>query len=392
MTSIAAPEAPTACAEAPLRFANAGGVLLERLVAGIKGSMLRRELTEATAALEASGATIAVRDAELLVNDEALSSHAATVWHEQLERAGLASVSFARATSERELLLFAAILVAPGERGAFKRLWLECGAWRIHVTCVGDGETPVPPFTKSSTVGVPDGLRELCAAVGRDSMDTSFALLEELKRHGAAATAELLEQLAIATQGSRRRYLFEAILAIREGDEHLVAALEHPDWFVARNAAALLGELRATHADLPLILMLDHADARVRAAAAISLGQLDTPVAREALLRAVHDSDERVRARAWEAWTMCADAPPLELLDTALRHDDTPLVKRAMLDCASAFPMLDVGGGLVRFCAREFTNSDQQLLMAYGVEQLARRRPSSATAFVRRMPELFARG
>ncbi len=391
MTSVAATEAPTSCADGPLRFAIAGGVLLERLVAGIKGSVLRRELKDATAALEASGATLAVCDGALVVNDEVVSSPAATIWHEQLERAGLTSVTFARATSDRELLLFAAILVAPGERGAFRRLWLECGAWRIHVTCVDDGELPVPPLATVSTAGVPDGLRELCAAVGRDSMDTSSAVLEELKRHGAAATAELLEQLAIATQGSRRRYLFEAILAIREGDEHLVAALEHPDWFVVRNAVALLGELRAMHADLPLILMLDHPDARVRAAAAISLGQLDTLVAREALVRAVHDSDALVRARAWDAFTMSSDAPPAELLDTALRNDDTPMVKRAMLDCASAFPLLDVGGGLVRFCAREFTNADQQLLMAYGVEQLARRRPSSATAFVKRMPELFAR-
>jgi HEAT repeat protein len=69
-------------------------------------------------------------------------------------------------------------------------------------------------------------------------------------------------------------------------------------WYVARNAADLLGELNAVEAEGPLAELLKHDDERVRRAATNALAKLGTPHANLALKRALRDSSPQVRATA----------------------------------------------------------------------------------------------
>lgn len=386
MTTPLAAQRASNPAKAPGAFAAFGSALLRLLEAGSSGALLSENLNEAALALSATPIVLAVSNGSVLANEQGLAPAVARPWADAFARANLSSVSFSRGTSPRELLLFAALLVAPGNQEDFQRLWLECGAWRIHVShaaggvsAAGDGHAGGAPATAS--------LDQLCAAVRGGQLASTPELLTALQGHGAAATSALLEELARTTQGVQRRHLFEALLQIRNGSQHLVAALDHPLWFVARNAAAILGELKVHAAASALAMQLRHADARVRTSAATALGQISTPEAAAALLDAVIDPDAATRAAAWHALAMTDDGPPAPMLDAALRRDEPADVKQALLTCAARFPALDVGGGLVRFCAREFTRRSSLALMTFGVELLAARRPQSAAAFVRRLSD-----
>jgi hypothetical protein len=343
-----------------LGFAKAGAQLLVMLAGGSGGDALRRQLRDTAHWLTAGAVQVSWQGGRFTANGAEVAPDVAQQWIGHLQPASVSGVQFAAHTSERELLLFAALLVAPGNASTFHQLWLDCGAWRIH-----------PDAPGSVSPG------------GDDRVPSA---------HGAEATAVLLEALATTTNASRRRQLFDAIVAIGDGEQHLVAALDHPQWYVVRNAAALLGELRATNATPALVALIEHSDARVRAAAVTSLGQLQTDACWPALTAAVSDADARVRAQAWTAWCASPEGPPMSVLDHALRHDDTDVVKRAILDCTAAFPQLDVAGGLVRFCARQLTRRGTPDLTVYGVEQLALRNPRSAAPFVRRLADAWEPG
>jgi HEAT repeat protein len=66
-------------------------------------------------------------------------------------------------------------------------------------------------------------------------------------------------------------------------------------------AAAVLAQIKDTHALEPLMEGLLHRDARVRAECARALGELRDPAAVEALIRASRDPEHRVRAQAGRA-------------------------------------------------------------------------------------------
>ena len=124
------------------------------------------------------------------------------------------------------------------------------------------------------------------------------ALLEVLRRAGNAGTAALMQQLTVAQSLLHRRLLFDAIVDVKVGVAVLIAHLEHKSWFVARNAACLLGALKAVEAESALISALLHPDERVRTSIATALVQLGTPNGRRALENIIRDSSSEVRRRA----------------------------------------------------------------------------------------------
>lgn len=344
--------------------ATLGASILSRLTSLDSRTLLRRELAEAATLLRNHGVTL-VRDvAELRANGAALPARAISVWRDAMTTACLREIQFAQGTSERELMLFLALLHAPGDSAAFEAAWLASGAWRIHVVSETAASKDLADGSRAEEV-------EVVPVVGN--------------------TAALLRELAAANCGSRRRALFEAMLVQGADDAEIIAALSSEDWFLVRHAAALLGELRVLTADSAIAVLLRHHEPRVRVAAATALGQLDTPTGHAALTIAVVDPDESVRTHAWTAWTQCTVSPPAALLDAALRREESDQVQRALLDCAASFPELDVGGGLIRFCAREFTRRGPLEAVVAGVEQLALRRPDSAKAFVQRIAEQYGR-
>ncbi len=116
-----------------------------------------------------------------------------------------------------------------------------------------------------------------------------------LQRGGADAVEVLMDLLVTAPTVGERRGVFDALKAMTEGTEQLVHMLDHPEWFVARNVAELLGELGMEDAVPALARQLDHADERVRKAVALALAKIGTRSAAEPLRRALRDKSADVR-------------------------------------------------------------------------------------------------
>ena len=106
-----------------------------------------------------------------------------------------------------------------------------------------------------------------------ESRAQGIAMLARAGEDGADA---LIEQLAVEEGRKERRVYFDALVELQAGVPTLVHMLGDPQWFVARNAATLLGEMKARDAEQPLAALLHHDDERVRHAATVALMRLGT--------------------------------------------------------------------------------------------------------------------
>jgi HEAT repeat protein len=98
------------------------------------------------------------------------------------------------------------------------------------------------------------------------------------------------------TEEDRQTY-FKILLTLRAGVPSLVLMLGDARWHVVRDAAELLGELKAAEAEGPLTPLLRHPDERVRRAAAHGLVQIGTGTAVRAVQRAVSDTGSAADVR-----------------------------------------------------------------------------------------------
>ncbi len=78
----------------------------------------------------------------------------------------------------------------------------------------------------------------------------------------------------------------------------LMRLLKDPRWYVVRNAAAILGELRDPEKTAHLAVLLIHDDQRVRREAIRALTRIGTPEAMEVLLVAVEEGDSELQRQA----------------------------------------------------------------------------------------------
>jgi len=122
--------------------------------------------------------------------------------------------------------------------------------------------------------------------------------LAVLTRTGEDGADALIEQLVGAEERSERRIYFDALLELRAGVPTLLHMLGDPRWYVARNAAALLGELGSPQAEQPLGELLHHDDERVRHAATIALMRLGTARSMPAIEQALRDGAPQIRIQA----------------------------------------------------------------------------------------------
>jgi len=117
-----------------------------------------------------------------------------------------------------------------------------------------------------------------------------------MRRAGADGTKVLVDQIASLPTVEERRVVFEALRRVREGYHLIVSMLRHPDWFVVRNAAWLVGDLGIYEAVGELTAALEHRDGRVRQAAAAALAKLGTPETAEPLLGILRAADDQLRS------------------------------------------------------------------------------------------------
>ena len=129
----------------------------------------------------------------------------------------------------------------------------------------------------------------------REELENYMAILARAGEDGADA---LIEQLTAAQSLSDRRIYFDCLVRLHAGVPALVHMLGDARWYVARNAADLLGEMQVPEAESPLAELLKHDDDRVRRAATTALAKLGTPKAVQGLRNALRDTSPQVRMQA----------------------------------------------------------------------------------------------
>jgi len=129
----------------------------------------------------------------------------------------------------------------------------------------------------------------------REDVENYMAVLARSGEDGADA---LIEQLTAAQSLSDRRIYFDCLVRLHAGVPALVHMLGDARWYVARNAADLLGEMQVPQAESPLAELLKHDDDRVRRAATTALAKLGTPKAVQSLRDALRDTSPQVRMQA----------------------------------------------------------------------------------------------
>jgi HEAT repeat protein len=208
------------------------------------------------------------------------------------------------------------------------------------------------------------------------------------------AVPALLHRLGEAGSLEERRRCFGALLDAAGGVGPLVPALQDPRWYVVRNVALALGELRDPAAVRPLARCLTGGgDPRVRAAAAEALERLDTPAATHALLPAVRDPEAAVRlVAARAAGRARAQQVPLrvEMLAARLRVEPDLPVAAELLSTLAALAALgdrEAAAAVVRVAASREETSHGELLARAALARLLEQPPARLGAALRQLVE-----
>lgn len=145
---------------------------------------------------------------------------------------------------------------------------------------------------------------------------------------GADAMIELLTEEPLATD---RRVYLETLPRLQAGVPTLVHMLGDARWFVVRNAADLLGEMRVTSAEAALMPLLQHADERVRRSVANALINLGTTSGFRAVCDMLDADSPRTRADAAAALASRRDERSTVELRNALEEEPDTEVQYALL-------------------------------------------------------------
>jgi HEAT repeat protein len=161
-----------------------------------------------------------------------------------------------------------------------------------------------------------------------DQRDAFIAVLVRAGEDGADA---LIEQIAAISGQNERRVYFDALLQLQAGIPTLIHMLGDARWFVARNAAELLGEMQAREAEPQLTELLRHSDDRVRRAATSALMRLGTTRAMNAIQEALKDGAPAMRMQAAAALVARKDVKTAATLVRALEDEKDDEVQAAFL-------------------------------------------------------------
>lgn len=116
-----------------------------------------------------------------------------------------------------------------------------------------------------------------------------------MRRAGKQGTKILLDLLIEAPSQAERLAYLKALRATEEGADVIASLLSHHEWFVVRNAADLVGEMRIVEAVPALGRAAANSEPRVRRAIGIALAKIGTAEAALPLRKLVTDPDPQVR-------------------------------------------------------------------------------------------------
>lgn len=162
-----------------------------------------------------------------------------------------------------------------------------------------------------------DALRAVATGLARDPREREKHLVV-LARAGEDGADAVIDELVNATERAERRVYFDALVGMKAAVPTLTHMLGDPRWYVARNAAALLGEMGATEAEEALSDLVYHDDERVRHAATVSMMRLNTSRALAVIEGALRDRAPEIRKEAAAALLARRDGLSAEPLIRAL--------------------------------------------------------------------------
>ncbi|MCY7379513.1 MAG: HEAT repeat domain-containing protein [Gemmatimonadaceae bacterium] len=151
-----------------------------------------------------------------------------------------------------------------------------------------------------------------------ESRAQGIAILARAGEDGATA---LIEQLTAEAGPTERRLYLDALASVQAGVPTLVQMLGDPQWFVARNAANVLGEMKARDAEQALAALLHHDDERVRHAATVALMRLGTALSFPTIRGGLKDGAPHIRMFAAAALVGRTESNVTTLLLDALDEE-----------------------------------------------------------------------
>jgi HEAT repeat protein/PBS lyase HEAT-like repeat-containing protein len=179
----------------------------------------------------------------------------------------------------------------------------------------------------------------------RERYDEYMSVLIRTGEDGADA---LIEQLTSAQSLTDRRIYFDALVTLNAGIPALMHMLGDARWYVARNAADLLGEMVAEEALGPLAELLKHDDDRVRRAAITALAKLTSPKAVDALRTALRDTSAQVRMQAAAGMGARKGMRTAATLTKALDDEEDPDVQLSIIGSLGRLATTDAVQRLIK--------------------------------------------
>ncbi|HXF82251.1 MAG TPA: HEAT repeat domain-containing protein [bacterium] len=147
----------------------------------------------------------------------------------------------------------------------------------------------------------------------------------------------LVDRLAREPRALRRRRLCDALADLVADTPALLAPyLQAPSWYLARNLAYVLGELRRPEGVPHLAALARHEEPRVRREVVDALRKIGGSAAREALVAFLDDPDGRIRRHAIDALDAVYDGRAAARLVALLRSADFSPEGVALKEAAAA--------------------------------------------------------
>src|SRR6185503_12198341 len=162
----------------------------------------------------------------------------------------------------------------------------------------------------------------------REMAEDLELVLRRSGEDGADAMIELMAEEPLATD---RRVFLETLPRLQAGIPTLVHMLGDARWFVVRNAADLLGEMRVTSAETALLPLLQHADERVRRSIANALINIGSTSGFRAVCDMLDADSPKTRAQAAAALASSRDERSTVELRNALEEEPDTEVQYALL-------------------------------------------------------------
>jgi len=148
---------------------------------------------------------------------------------------------------------------------------------------------------------------------------------------GDSTIDKLMDRLTREENAHNRKLLLETLA--RQGARTLPILAEYlhdERWYVVRNAATILGQIRHPEGARYLNPLLHHEDIRVCREAIRALTRIGGPGAAQALLRALEDKDEEIRRQALYSLAVIKDQSTLPALIGIVRQSDLLMKQTGM--------------------------------------------------------------